>query len=739
MVATSQDVELYGADIRSHFEHIFRLTRGYVSLALLDRNRPGSAPKETFFHWPDQAEELVTAADTARELVGVEVFYCPYPLKTRERIAGNSVVRRVVHTDADSGLSPALKRQLIRWGFCLVRSGSPGRYHVYGRMSRTMTLEEHRGILEAMRAKLKSDDKISDNDLLRVPHTLNWKNLHPDPEKRNDKELPVEIEYAGRRQIDVDALKAWLGAKSMAVRVRVQENWSKVDVSDIDRKTRALAKISVEEAVSKYGNRHQAVWAITREFASRGLASDQIHTLMDQFPAAIDKAEDERGYKVHRDVERALIQFDTVEGRELEHYSVEWVFSQRPFLKHIKEYAYASTANPWATLAIVLLRVLYATPKNVYLPGLNEGPTGTRALNMYVALIGNSGAGKKTATDAGANAFEMGIGNVHHLPIGSGEGIAKAYRRRGRGKDEPDIVIKNTRVIFDVAEVSTWNSLVGRNGATLTGEVLKGFSGESLGFSNSDDERTIHVQANDYRMCLILGAQPGTSGQLLANKNSGLPQRFLWMPTKVEEADRFSFKDRPRIPEPEEWMVPEFRSDKEFVIKFSEDAREEIYERGRWASEEDEMESQAIVIKMRVAAALALLDGRVRVDDDDWHIAGAVMLQSRRTRNEVIDCLKEVRKHEAVIKGRYSAIEKMSSDKAVERLVAEDVRRVADVVVKHLGGEPLGRGKINQALPSRDRKHLDAALVLLVEESRVAKRTMKINGQAVVKYRLRGE
>lgn len=748
MVATHRTIDFSGSSIRDHLQYIFARTRGYVSLALLDRNKPGSAPRETFFHWPDQQDELIAAVDVARNLEGVEVFYCPYPMKTPERLGANSSILRVVHTDVDSGLTAQHKKELISWGFRLVRSGSDGNYHVYGRLSRAVSLEQHRGILEALRAKLSGDNKIADNDLLRVPETTNWKNLHPDPAKRNNEPLPVKVEVEGKRQIDVDGLVAWLGAKQVVVRSRIKEAWDKVDVSEIDSDLLKLARMSVTRACEVFGNRHQAVWAITRDLARAGLTPDQIHTLMDDFPAALDKADDERGYKVHRDVERALIDFDLVEGKELaiinpddEDWADTNFWSRRPTLKHIRDYAYASTANPWGTLGVVLLRVLYNTPNNVLMPGQNDGKTGTRALNMFVTLIGVSGAGKKTATDAATHAFDMGI-QGQYLPIGSGEGIAKSYRRRGKGKDEPDMVIKNTRIIFEVAEVSTWNNLVGRQGATLIGEVLKAFSGEALGFSNSDEERTIHVEANSYRMCLILGAQPGTTRKLLAEQTSGLPQRFLWMPTEVNKS-KWDLDNMPKPPETQEWIGPEWNGNKEYVLKYPNESRRDRAE-SRFASGEggDLMESQAIVIKMRVAAALGLLDGRSYVSDEDWALAGIVMLQSRRTRQRVMEYLADVNRREAAMKGKSQAITKLAEEAQIEKIVEGSVRRVADFITKKLDdadGRSMTKGKLNQAVASRDRKHIEGAIAWLIEEGKISKRNTTDGGRTTVRYRLRGE
>lgn len=82
-----------------------------------------------------------------------------------------------------------------RWGFRLVSSGTPGNYHVYGRLSRSLTHEEHRGIEEALRHLVSRDDKIADNDFLRIPDTTNWKNGNK-----------VRVECYGKERIDARTL-----------------------------------------------------------------------------------------------------------------------------------------------------------------------------------------------------------------------------------------------------------------------------------------------------------------------------------------------------------------------------------------------------------------------------------------------------------------------------------------------------------------------------------------------------
>src|SRR5829696_4341629 len=69
-------------------------------------------------------------------------------------------------------------------------------------------------------------------------------------------------------------------------------------------------------------------------------------------------------------------------------------WSSRPVLGHVRDFARARRASPWAVLGAVLVRVTVAVPPFLALPPLVGGPA---SLNIYVGLVGPSGAGKGAA------------------------------------------------------------------------------------------------------------------------------------------------------------------------------------------------------------------------------------------------------------------------------------------------------------------------------------------------------
>ena len=98
--------------------------------------------------------------------------------------------------------------------------------------------------------------------------------------------------------------------------------------------------------------------------------------------------------------------------------------------------------------------------------------------------------------------------------IGSGEGLARLFKGYGDNADGA-----TDRVHLEVNEVGTLEGLADRKGGTLVGELLKGFMGQALGFSNAQRATTTYIHAQTYRLCLGVGAQPENAGFFLDREN----------------------------------------------------------------------------------------------------------------------------------------------------------------------------------------------------------------------------
>lgn len=94
-------------------------------------------------------------------------------------------------------------------------------------------------------------------------------------------------------------------------------------------------------------------------------------------------------------------------------------------LAKIHGWARARYTAPWAVFFGVLIRVAASVPPNVQLPGIIGGRA---SLNMLCAFVGKSGDGKGASTTTAALAWPV---EIVTLPIGSGQGIAETFTKRG--------------------------------------------------------------------------------------------------------------------------------------------------------------------------------------------------------------------------------------------------------------------------------------------------------------------
>lgn len=138
--------------------------------------------REFSFQWPEQRDELVKVV-----MLGAgdaDVYLCPYLRVTGDRAKGSVVERRLIHADID-GAVPVEKVKAL--GGFAVDSGTEGHGHVYIALSAPVNAQQHQALCRALGRYLgHADNKISDNDLLRPPGSVNRK-----PTVRGGDAVPV--------------------------------------------------------------------------------------------------------------------------------------------------------------------------------------------------------------------------------------------------------------------------------------------------------------------------------------------------------------------------------------------------------------------------------------------------------------------------------------------------------------------------------------------------------------------
>lgn len=363
-------------------------------------------------------------------------------------------------------------------------------------------------------------------------------------------------------------------------------------------------------------------------------------------------------------------------------------WNQRETLRHVYLFARSRRVAPFAVLACVLRRAVSAIPPNVVIPPIIGG---TVSLNLFTSTLGRSGQGKDAADNAGFAAVEFpspaGLPMEAPRPqIGTGEGLARLFK--GSKTQEPLIAAH-----LVVPEIGTLAAIAGRQGATLSAELLKAFMGQPLGFQNASSDTTTAVGAHSYRLCLGVNSQPENAAFFLDRATDGFPQRFLW----ASATDPNAPLDRPEPVEPIDILLPTFGTSRHEISVPPLVWAEMDTHRTRVLTEDpdvDPLDGHLMLTRLKVAFALAILDTRSAVDMDDWRVAGQLIDMSTATRNSAQAAVAAQRKNanrarahdqadrEAIVIGRLTEDRQARVGKAivgklkrVKRANRSDLRR----------------------------------------------------------------
>lgn len=405
----------------------------------------------------------------------------------------------------------------------------------------------------------------------------------------------------------------------------------------------------------------------------------------------------------------------------------------RLVLKHIYDFAQARRVGPWALLGCILVRAVATVPPNVVLPAMVGGYA---SLNLFLGVVSVSGGGKGTAEAASLDAIDLL--NVPIFGPGSGEGIGHLFYRWNKKTEE--LEQHTTSVIISAAEIDTLTALKFRRGSTLFPELRKVWMGEPLGFAYVAAEKRLTIPRHSYRLCLVTGIQPANAAPLLDDAAAGTPGRFLWLPADDPDAP----DEKPAEPEP--WPDPlwgpsasiDEKSSKPLApMTVCETARREI-DQARLAqlrgSGSEVLDGHALLAQLKVAAALALLEGRTgEVTEDDWRLAAIVRGVSDRTRLRVMHTLERERAKDNRARAEADAHRAIVVD---DRLAEHATQRVGRAIMRKLGrtDDWITRTALRHSLEAKDRRHFDDAITALVAAGLVTERAVQ-TGHEGTEYR----
>lgn len=405
----------------------------------------------------------------------------------------------------------------------------------------------------------------------------------------------------------------------------------------------------------------------------------------------------------------------------------EEFWASRGDLQQIRAAAHARCASADAVLHMIMARVAAMTPHTTRVD-THRGPA---SLNLFTAVIGDSGGGKSCAQGAAADLLRPppGLDFLDAVPVGSGEGIAEAFMgMMGTPKRKTQI---RHNALFYVDEGAVLAKLAERSGSTLGETLRRAFGGEALGQTNATADRSRLVPRHEYSLGLIVGFQPDAALHLLSEASLGGPQRFLWASTTD-----------PWITDDREWPGELSIARSPFAASLSlppgttEELRRKAVERtrgfgegGAQPSEVDPLDSHADLVRIKVAGLLSLLDGRQAISPEDWELASTIWQVSCAVRAEVIS--HGQRQQEQARRADHKRV----AERRVAEVGAEEqahVQRVANRLAKatvRAGGEL----KVTEFRRNagRDRDWLDQAIEHAVAAGRlrVADGVLTLGGQ----------
>lgn len=448
----------------------------------------------------------------------------------------------------------------------------------------------------------------------------------------------------------------------------------------------------------------------------RDLAPDEIGSAYRWAQAKVATFSDERTQCEMPDHPKHQLSW---EGAGTEHATF-WELSST--LQHVRDFARARRVSPWAMLGVVMARVLTMIPPSVQLPPLVGGRA---SLNLFVGLVGASGKGKGAPERAACDAFRMTP--IFMTGIGSGEGINHLF---GHYDKTHGTVMDRECVLFSVPEIDTLAALGQRNASTLLPQLRKAWSGEALSFAYAAKDKALVIGEHAYRLNLVAGIQPGRAGALLDDSDGGTPQRFVWLPCTDPDAP----ERRPSAPNPIDLTAvakgwpPTFGVDSTgrsgpYELALPMEAIDAV-DRARLAALRGErsasaLDGHALLCRIKVATALALLHNERNVTAEFWAMSGVVMEVSSDTRRGVEAALVDRDDKRNRARGRAEGVRAVEADSVREE---EAIKRVAQAILRRLVklGGSANRSAVREGVAHRDRDpYFDAALDKLLAEQQV--------------------
>lgn len=403
----------------------------------------------------------------------------------------------------------------------------------------------------------------------------------------------------------------------------------------------------------------------------------------------------------------------------------EEFWSARPVLLLVRQAAHARARSGDLVLGGLLCRMAALLPPQLH---AHTGVGSPASLNLFAGLIGPSGAGKSSAAHIPHALLPApaGLDFLDGLPLGSGEGIAEAYMgeqevttgeaymsgpRKGRAKTQTvRTQVRHNALFYADEGESLTKQIFGRNGATVGESLRRAWTGGTIGQFNGQKVNTRVIPAGSYSLGIVVGFQPETVLPLLEDDAAGTPQRFLWVSATDPAIPRepvddpgplnlalfqHGFGNRPKI---------------SFAGEILREIREDDWLRATGATALPRLDSHKPLMRVKVAALLAILGNRLDVTAEDWQLSLVVWETSAALRDSLLEYGARQLAQEAEKKAKAHVEREVRAHKAKAAL-DRDIERIARRAAMRVHDqEGMTRPKLTKAIAHRDRDRLPAAL-----------------------------
>lgn len=369
-------------------------------------------------------------------------------------------------------------------------------------------------------------------------------------------------------------------------------------------------------------------------------------------------------------------------------------WDSRPSLRHIRQAAHARTRSADAVLLFVLARVAATIHPMITLPAIVGGLS---SLNFLGGVIASSGGGKSSAGGVARELVPIRSDHIaSDVPPGSGEGMTELYfgmveEETAEGKKRKVKRQVKWGAFIYLDEGQALAEMGNRKGATLLPTLRSAWSGEVIGQSNATQETHRVLSAHSYRMSIMVGFQLEYAADLVADTAGGTPQRFVF----ASATDPSIPDERPEWPGIIETNPPDIAG-RAHSFTFDDEITDEIRQRqlesARGTRIIDPLDGHADLVRMKVAALLAFMDGGLTVNAQDWDLAGMVMATSNAVRTRVIHTAQaqsseREQAHRDLLAGRDEASERAAIRRAVTsgaKSIGRRVHKLGDAAQRDL-------------------------------------------------------